>query len=220
MISALLTIGIKKGYVDRNKLYEDLNYLIMNYLSISLNNIQVSVMLSEIFDIARQNNIRLPRDLTLLIRGLVILEGVIASIAPDIKIIDIAIPYVKSNNKFSLLTNLDLNTLLIRSYAFLKDSFRLPSKIMELSDSLISGRAKLQLEHKNLNTPINEINKGINRLVFGLIISSMIIGSSTILNSNIGPKIYSVSIIGITGFLTAGFMGFWLLISIIRSGKL
>jgi len=220
MISALLSIGIKRGYVDRNKLYEDLDYLLINYLSISLNNIQISVMLSEIFDIAKQNNIRLPRDFTLLIRGLVILEGVIASIAPDIKIIDIAIPYVKSNNKFSLLNNLDLNTLLVRSYAFIKDSLRLPSKIIELSDSIISGRAKLQLEHKNLSTPISEINKGINRLVSALIISSMIIGSSTILNSNIGPKIHSVSIIGITGFVTAAFMGFWLLISIIKSEKL
>ncbi|MFT5872885.1 MAG: ubiquinone biosynthesis protein [Clostridium sp.] len=220
MISALLSIGIKKGYVDRNKLYEDLDYLLINYLSISLNNIQVSVMLSEIFEIAKQNNIRLPRDLTLLIRSLVILEGVIASIAPDIKIIDIAVPYVKANNKFSLLSHLDFDTLLIHSYSFMKDSFRLPSKIMELSDSLISGRAKLQLEHKNLNTPINELNKGINRLVFALIISSMIIGSSTILNSSIGPKIHSISIIGITGFITAAFMGFWLLISIIKSGKL
>lgn len=220
MISALLSIGIKKGYVDRNKLYEDLDYLLVNYLSVSLNNIQISVMISEIFDIAKQNNIRLPRDLTLLIRGLVILEGVIATIAPDIKIVDIAIPYVKANNKFSLLAHLDFNTLLMRSYSFIKDSSRLPSKIIELSDSLISGRAKLQLEHKNLSTPISELNKGINRLVFALIISSMIIGSSTILNSNIGPKLYNISIIGITGFMTAAFMGFWLLISIIKSGKL
>jgi len=220
MISSLLSIGIKKGYVNRNKLYEDLDYLLLNYLSVSLNNIQISVMLSEIFDIAKQNNIRLPRDFTLLIRALVILEGVIASIAPDIKIIDVAVPYVKANNKSSLLANLDFDTLLIRSYSFVKDSFKVPSKIIELSDSLISGRIKLQLEHKNLSNPIGELSKGINRLVFGLIISSMIIGSSTILNSNIGPKIYSISIIGITGFLTAAFMGFWLLISIIKSGKL
>ena len=220
MISSLLSIGIKKGYVNRNRLYEDINYLLLNYLSVSLNNIQISVMLSEIFDIARQNNIRLPRDFTLLIRALVILEGVIATISPDIKIIDVAIPYVKANNKFSLFTNLDFNTLLMHSYSFMKDSFRLPSKIIELSDSLISGRAKLQLEHKNLNKPISELNKGINRLVFALIISSTIIGSSTILNSNIGPKIYNISLIGITGFLAAGFMGFWLLISIIKSGML
>ena len=220
MISSILSIGIKKGYVNRNKLYEDLNYLILNYLSVSLNNIQISVMLSEIFDIARQNNIRLPRDFILLIRALVILEGVIAIIAPDIKIIDIAVPYVKANNKFSLFTQIDFNTILIHSYSFMKDSFKLPSKIIELSDSLISGRAKLQLEHKNLSTPISELNKGINRLVFALIISSTIIGSSTLLNSNIGPKIYNISLIGITGFMTAAFMGFWLLISIIKSGKI
>lgn len=220
MISALLSIGIKKGYVDRNRLYEDLDYLLLNYLSVSLNNIQISVMLSEIFDIARQNNIRLPRDFTLLIRALVILEGVIASVAPDIKIIDVAIPYVKANNKFSPFANLDFDTLLIRSYSFFKDSFRLPTKIIELSDSLITGRAKLQLEHKNLSTPISELVKGINRLVFALIISSTIIGSSTILNSNMGPKIYNISLIGITGFVAAAFMGFWLLISIMKSGKI
>jgi len=220
MISSLLSIGIKKGYVNRNKLYEDLDYLLLNYLSVSLNNIQISVMLSEIFDIARQNNIRLPRDFTLLIRALVILEGVIANIAPDIKIIDIAIPYVKANNKFSPFADLDLDTLLIRSYSFVRDSFKIPSKIIELSDSLISGRIKLQLEHKNLNTPISELNKGINRLVFALIIASAIIGSSTLINSNIGPKIYNISLIGITGFVTAAVMGFWLLISIIKSGKI
>ena len=220
MISALLSIGIKKGYVNRNKLYEDLDYLLVNYLSVSLNNIQISALLSEIFDIAKQNNIRLPRDLTLLIRSLVILEGVIAGIAPDIKIVDIAIPYVKANDKFSLFSHLDFDTLLMRSYSFIKDSSRLPSKIIELSDSVISGRVKLQLEHKNLNSPINELNKGINRLVFALIISSMIIGSSTILNSDIGPKIHNISIIGITGFVTAAFMGFWLLISIMKSGKI
>jgi len=220
MVSALLSIGIKKGYVDRNKLYEDLDYLLLNYLSVSLNNIQISVMLSEIFDIASHNNIRLPRDFTLLIRALVILEGVISRIAPDIKIIDIAIPYVKANNKFSLFTQMDFNTILIHSYSFMKDSFKIPSKFLELSDSLISGRAKLQLEHKNLNTPIRELNKGINRLVSALIISSTIIGSSTLLNSNIGPKIYNISLIGITGFITAAFMGFWLLISIIKSGMI
>ncbi len=60
----------------------------------------------------------------------------------------------------------------------------------------------------------------INRIVFALIISSMIIGFSFILNSNIGPKFYDMPIIGILGYLIAAFMGFWLLISIIKSGKL
>lgn len=60
----------------------------------------------------------------------------------------------------------------------------------------------------------------INRLVFAIITSSLIIGSSLILNTNIGPKIFGISIIGISGYAAAALLGFWLLISILRSGKL
>ena len=220
LISVLMSIGIKKGFVNRNKLYEDIDYLFASYLSTSLQNIKMSVMLQEIFDSAKRNNIRLPKDLTLLIRGLVIIEGVVAKISPDIKILDIAIPFVKSNNQFSMFKDLSADKILIHSYNFAKDFSALPTKIIELSNSILNGRAKIQLQVNSLNRSVNEFNKMVNRLVYALIISSMIIGSSLILNTNIGPKIYDISIIGIVGYVIAAFMGFRLLISIIKSGKL
>jgi len=76
------------------------------------------------------------------------------------------------------------------------------------------------LEHRDLSKNVNELNKMINRMVIGLVISSMIIASSLILNTNIGPKYADISIIGLLGYGIAAFMGFWLLISIIRSGKI
>jgi ubiquinone biosynthesis protein len=57
-------------------------------------------------------------------------------------------------------------------------------------------------------------------MIIALVISSMIIGSSLILNSNIGPKYADISTIGLSGFAIAAFMGILLLISIIRSGKI
>ncbi|WP_027626467.1 ABC1 kinase family protein [Clostridium lundense] len=220
LISVLMSIGIKKGFVNRNKLYEDIDYLFDSYLSTSLQNIEMSVLLQEIFDCAKRNNIKLPKDLTLLIRGTVIIEGVLAKISPDIKILDIAIPFVKSNNKFSIFKELNSDEILIRSYKFAKDFYTLPTKMIELSNSILNGRAKIQLQINSLNRSINELNKMVNRVVYALIISSMIIGSSLILNTNIGPKIYDISIIGVVGYGIAAFMGFRLLISIIKSGKL
>jgi ubiquinone biosynthesis protein len=218
MIGALLSIGIRKGYVNRNRLYDDIDYLFASYLSVSLENIKMSQMLEEVFDAAKRNNIRLPKDLTLLIRGLVILEGVVSRLSPDIKILDIAFTYIKSSGNIKLLPS--FNEFLLMSYSFIKDSMGLPSKIIRLSNMMLDGRLKMQLEHRNLTGPINQLNKMINRLVFALIVSSLVIGSSLILNSNIGPKIFNVSIIGITGFGAAAFLGLWLLISIIKSGKL
>lgn len=220
VISVLMSIGIKKGYINRNKLYDDIDYLFDCYLNTSLQNIKVSTMLQEVFEAANRNNLSLPRDLTLLIRGMVIIEGVVSKIDPEIRILDIAIPFVKANSKSSITDNLNMNELLINSYNFIKSSSKLPSKLIELSNSILNGRAKFQLQISNLNKTINDLNKMTNRIVFALIVSSLIMGSSMLLNTGVGPKFYGISLIGITGYAIAAFMGLALIISIAKSGKM
>ncbi|SHI05388.1 ABC1 kinase family protein [Clostridium grantii] len=220
LVSILISIGISKSHVNRNKLYEDVDYLLVSYLSTSLSNIKISRLLDDIFSVAKDNNIKLPREFTLLMRGLVILEGVVVKLSPDLKIMDIAIGFVKSKNKYSFLHDFSLDDSLIKLVSFTQSSSKLPSRLIELINSSLDGRLKLQLVHKNLDNPVNSLNKMINRLASSFIISSMIIGSALILNSNTGPKIYGMSFIGITGFIIAALFGFWLLISIMRSGKL
>ncbi len=220
LISVILSIGIKKGYVNKNNLFDDINYLFDIYLSTPLKNIKMSTMLQEVFECARNNNISLPKELTMLIRSLIIIEGILEKIDPNIQILDIAIPYVKNNDKINLFKNIDFDELILNSYKTVEDLSKIPTKIVQLLNSILNGRSKIQLNVNNLDRSINELNRMINRIVFALIISSMIIGSSFILNSNIGPKFYDISIIGILGYLIAAFMGFWLLVSIIKSGKL
>jgi ubiquinone biosynthesis protein len=220
LVSILMSIGVRKGHIDRNSLYEDVEYLLNNYLSTSLRNIKVSLLFQEIFDITKRNNIQLPTELTILVRSLVITEGVLSTISPDLVLINLIIPYVKSQNKNLFLSNFDFDEFLMHSFKFMRDSSIMPSKLIEFSDSVISGRAKIQLNHTNLDQPIKNLHRMVNRMVFAVIISSMIIGSSLILRTNIGPRLHDVSIIGITGFLIAALMGFYLLISILRSGTL
>lgn len=220
IVSVLISICIKNGYINRNELYEDVDYMFNIYLSSSLNNINISVLFNEILTITKKHNMRLPKEFTMLIRGTSIIEGVIAKICPDLKLIDIIIPYIKSNEKFSPFKNFSLNDFILNLVVFSKDASKIPTKINQVSDSLLSGRTKVQLQHTSLEKPIAELNKMVNRLLFGLVIAAMIIGSSTILSSNIGPKFYGVSIIGLLGFGFAGISGIWLIISIIRSGNL
>jgi ubiquinone biosynthesis protein len=42
-----------------------------------------------------------------------------------------------------------------------------------------------------------------------------------LLQARVGPKVFEdVSVLGILGFLVAGFLGAWLAIAILRSGRL
>jgi len=59
-----------------------------------------------------------------------------------------------------------------------------------------------------------------NRISFAIVLASLIIGSSLIILSGIPPKWHDIPIIGLIGFLLAGVMGFWLLLSILRHGRM
>lgn len=50
--------------------------------------------------------------------------------------------------------------------------------------------------------------------------ASLIIGSALMVLSGIPPEWHEMPIVGLVGFLLAGVMGFWLLVSIIRGGRM
>lgn len=220
LVSILMSIGVRKGHIDKNSLYEDVEYLLSTYLSTSLMNIKVSLLFEEIFEITKRNNIQIPKELTILVRSLVITEGVLSTISPDLVLIDLIMPYIKSQNRNAFINDFEFDEFMLHGLKFMRASSLVPSKFIEFSDSIISGRAKIQLNHNNLDQPIKNLHRMVNRIVFAVIISSMIIGSSLILRTNIGPKLHDISIIGITGFIIAALMGFYLLISILKSGTL
>ena len=83
-----------------------------------------------------------------------------------------------------------------------------------------AGRIKFEFEHRGLDPITRKFDQVVNRLVFGLVLASLIIGSSIVILSGIPPKFYGLPLIGLAGFLAAGLMGFWLLISILRHERM
>jgi ubiquinone biosynthesis protein len=59
-----------------------------------------------------------------------------------------------------------------------------------------------------------------NRISFSIIIAALVVGSALIVISKTPPFIFGISLIGIIGFLAAAIMGIWLLIAILKKGKL
>ena len=53
-----------------------------------------------------------------------------------------------------------------------------------------------------------------------IIIAALILGSAVVINSDVPPILFGVSVIGIAGFVAAAVLGIWLLIAIIQKGRL
>jgi ubiquinone biosynthesis protein len=53
-----------------------------------------------------------------------------------------------------------------------------------------------------------------------VVISGLLVGSSFFMRQAIGPSLLGLPILGLAGFATAGILGIWFLIGILRSGRL
>jgi ubiquinone biosynthesis protein len=82
------------------------------------------------------------------------------------------------------------------------------------------GALKINFEHRGLDKLIETHERVANRLSFAIVAAALIVGSSTVINSKVPPLWGDMSVIGLAGFLFAGAMGFVLLISILRHGRL
>ena len=220
IVNSIIHIGVKKGRLDRSLLHSEIEHLYNNYITASVYDIDIPHLIEEIFRICRQNRIAFPRDITLLIKGILILEGLVNRLAPSMAIIDLMAPFLRKQILSSRNTKQELINYATSLHRVTRSSLRIPEKVIEILNKVSAGTAKAQFEVLHLKEVTADMKKSFNRIVFALIVSALIIGSSLVIAAEIGPQVFEISILGLVGYLGAAMMGLWLLISILRSGKI
>lgn len=215
----IVAIGIKRGKIDTAILYEDVSYMFETYMTTSLKNIRISVLLNEVFNIAKKNKIQLPKELVILLRGLLILEGVITELDPTINIASLVTSFIKSKGKGEVLKQLESEQLYLTAYSVIRDLIRLPNKTVETLDTIVSGRGQLNLNIRKLEEVIVHLSNMVNRIVAAVLISALVLGSSFIISSNSGPIYKGVSMIAIVGYVIAALFSIGLLYNIAKEKK-
>jgi ubiquinone biosynthesis protein len=155
-----------------------------------------------------------------MLKALAQVEGVAANLNPDFDMIQMATPFIKQIKMARLAPGRiadDALRLVEQSYEFLTD---FPKDLLELSRSLRQKKLSFNLILKDLDKMLATHDQISNRISFAIIIAALIIGSALIVISNMPPLFYGISVIGLAGFLAAGFLGVWLLVAIIKKGRL
>jgi ubiquinone biosynthesis protein len=96
-----------------------------------------------------------------------------------------------------------------------------PRQIHALLDELKDGEIEVRFRHAGLDELISKVDILANRLVFGLLIAALILGSSMLgIFVEGGAQFLGLSVFGLIGFVIAAILGLLLLFAIIRSGRL
>jgi ubiquinone biosynthesis protein len=216
-MNILLQIAIVKKEVDRVDLYNDLEKFFYIYVAKDFNQLDISQVFLDVLNVTRKHGLIMPTDFILLAKSLGTLEGVVREFDTDLNVMDIAKTYMQQREDLSLFNRIKTENIGLKAYQIATDTLDLPKSIKKSLETISQGRTRINLEIVDWEQKSVEINKMVNRLIFAIIIASLILASAFITVNVTNPSLSRLSIII---FLGAGLMGLWLLISIIRSGTL
>lgn len=214
-----LTIKLSESVVPITLVQLEVDYerMLRKYYNLNLNQINFSEVVYELLQIARRNRIKLPGNLGLFAKSLANLEGTARKFNPDINILEEVKPLLTNILEQQLIGSTPLQTAL-RTVLDLKSfSLKYPRQIEVLLDSLTSETLNVNLKIRDLDNLRRSLDNSANRLAFSVIIGSLIIGAAIVTASTQSRQL---TIISTVLFATASFIGLWLVVGILRSGRL
>lgn len=163
-------------------------------------------------EILRHNHLQLAPRFSLLLKALATIESVGHQLDPDLDMLPIVQPYVEHlvAARYSPIRLMGEARDGIAS--LIKLGRRLPGDMDHLLRMLRRGRLKFQHKHDGLDHLTATIDRASNRVTFGMITGSLIVGSSLLIRAGAGA-----GRVGLALFIIAGVLGLALLISILRS---
>jgi ubiquinone biosynthesis protein len=207
------------GFVDEVSLVLEIQSFVDQYHGVPLRQLSLGAMLNDLAGILRSHRIALPADLALLIKAFITLEGMGRELDPDFDMAGEALPMLER----ALRAHYTPAALVKRGWRTAGGMLGLiadvPHDLSRLLRAARRGRLEIHIDVTHLKRVGNQLDGAANRLVIGIVVAALIIGSSIVMTVPGGPKLLGLPFFGLLGYLGAATGGVWLLLSIWKSRK-
>ncbi len=219
VVRVILRLGAASRGTDPAAVERDVQRLLMRYYGMPLEVIPIGKVLQEVLTAAFKHQIHLPPDLALLVRVVIVLEGVAQSLDPGFNLAEMAKPFgerlLRERFSWQRLQDETMHTLGTAS-RLMRD---LPQRAESLMGRLEDGGVTLGIDLRQLARIISKFDSMVSRLAFSIVVAALIVGSAVVIHGGatewnfLGLRLPIAHL----SFVLAVIMGAWLLISIVRS---
>ncbi|MCA1926786.1 MAG: AarF/ABC1/UbiB kinase family protein [Calditerrivibrio sp.] len=220
LVNEMIEFGVINPDMDIRKIKLDLMDVILPVYGKNIGEIDSMKILQHIITIGRKYRFNFPIDYIYIIKTFAFLESIGKKLDPEFDVLHFTKPYAKRiiKQKYSL-KNIVLKSFNNgKAYAGMVTS--IPEDYKKIVSKVLNDKITFNFVHRGLEKFATQIDKSVNRLSFSIVIAGIILSSSIMVYANVGPKIFGMSVLGLSGFIVSSFLGLGLIIGIIRSGKL
>ena len=217
----LAELGVRYPKEREEEFATALRELYYRYYGASLAEVDPIQVIREGFALIYSMNLRLPTRFVLLDKAMATLGAVGVDLYPEFNVFEVAQPYARA----LMLERFTPARLASRAQKEGRELFGiardLPYQVHDVLQEIRDGQIEVGFVHKGLDEFMRKLNVAINRVVIALVVAGGLLGSSFIgIFATDGPQIFGVHFLSVIGFVLSGTLGAWLLLGVLRSGRL
>jgi predicted unusual protein kinase regulating ubiquinone biosynthesis (AarF/ABC1/UbiB family) len=195
----------------------DYEKMLRKYYDLSLAEVNFSEIIYELLQIARSNRVKVPGSLGLYAKCLANLEGTGRQFNPELNLLSELQPLMADLLTRQLLGANPLQTSLRAVLDFKSLALKTPRQVDVFLDHLNSETLQWNLRLPDLDPVRRSIDRSANRLSFSVVVGALIMGAAII---SAGSNSQQLALVANILFSAASLLGLWLIVSILRSGRL
>ena len=185
----LLDLSDTYGDINHIKLRRDIESILSKNATVELKNTDTVGFINSMYNMLQNNNIRLDKNITMLIRGISVIEGLLEEISPNISLFTVLSNKVKEDALDDILKKenfIKIGQDLLNSSASIT---KIPNETLKLLTSINRGETNFNVELNDSDHKIDKLEKMLHQIIIGLLDSALILGA-TLVNSILLRNIY------------------------------
>ncbi len=217
----LADLGVRYPKEMEEQFVSELHQIYSRYYGSSLNEIDPLQLIREAFGLIYSMRLRLPSRFVMLDKAIATIGSVGVELYPEFNVFEVARPYARGLILERFTPRRVAGRARREGTQLVQMAGALPYQVYETLEQVRAGEIEIGFVHKGLDDLMHKLDVVSNRLVVALIVTGGLIGSSLIgAFSKTGPQVLGLNVISFIGFFAAGVLGVWLLIGVIRSGRI
>ncbi len=219
-----IDLGLLEDKVDidefKKEFSSDLMYLLEPLYDMNISEVSFPQYLEALTHLVIKHGLRVPADLLLMNRTILIVDNIGRQLDPEFNLIAASEPYASR----LVMERMSPSHLLAKAKDNVEDLSGIlldtPKQVSRLLRKTLRDDLSFKIDPIGMDKLIADIDRSSNRIAFSLIVAAIIVGSSLLIQSDIGGRIFGLPTVGAIGFLVAFLLGVRLLLSILKSGRL
>lgn len=182
LVDVFLELGVTRKRIDRTSVRRDIERLLSSYWGLPLGELKITALLNDVYSVMRRHNLHLPANLALLLKAIIMIEGLGVNLDPGFNLAKSLKPYTESLVLRQYSPFRWLRSFGRASLALAKFGAEMPQHLRRIVTAAENGNLQIGMRPEGFDPVIDRLERVANRIVLGVIAAAFINGLAVLVS--------------------------------------